>query len=339
MTIVKNAWYVACAGKDLQERPLGRNICNEPMALFRTESGQAHALRDLCPHRKAPLSMGRVSGETLRCIYHGLAFNGAGQCTHIPSQDAIPPRACVRSFPVREQYGLIWVWPGDPALADSGLLPERPWLEDEAWDRDVVQYFNVKAAYTLMGDNLLDLSHVAFLHHPSIGFNPKLLEKDPLQTRVDEGAVSNERIFVGTTQAPAHKAWHEFPGEITRVQQSRWTPPGNVTVLVRNEDASKQVDLRADHFITPETEGTHHYFVVISRNFRIGDAALSAQLDRDTRAVHMEDVEIAEAQQRMRGLFPDVPEMGLMADKGVRAAKRILDELIAKEQPRIPVSA
>lgn len=331
MTILKNHWYVACTGTELTAQPLGRTVCNDPIAFFRTESGKAHALLDLCPHRKAPLSMGRVDGESLRCVYHGMAFSGQGQCTHIPSQDIIPPRACVRSYPVQERFGLVWIWPGDPTLADASPLPERPWMEQPDWNHDVVQHFAVKANYALMGDNLLDLSHVAFLHASSIGFNPDLLEHDPLQTHVDGDAVTNERVFINTTQAPAHRAWQEFAGRVTRVQRSTWTPPANVTVLVRNEDDMQQVDMRADHFITPETENSHHYFIVVSRNFKVDDRALSRQLDADTHAVHLEDVEIAEAQQRMNTRFPDVRSMALKADKAVTASHRILARLEEQE--------
>lgn len=331
MMMLKNHWYVACSSSELTTRPLARTVCNDPVAFFRAQSGKAHALLDLCPHRKAPLSMGHVDGETLRCVYHGMAFAGDGRCTHIPSQDVIPPRACVRSFPVQERYGLVWIWPGDAALAHATPLPERPWLERPDWNRDVVQHFAVKAHYALMGDNLLDLSHVAFLHASSIGFDPKLLGQDPLQTHIEGHAVTNERVFVNTSQAPAHRAWHEFSGPVTRVQRSTWTPPANVTVLVRNEDGAQQIDMRADHFITPETEGSHHYFIVVSRNFRTQDPALSSQLDRDTRAVHLEDVEIAEAQQRMNERFPDVRSMALKADKAVTASHKILAQLAQHE--------
>lgn len=339
MTILKNHWYVACTSQELTVRPLARTVCNDPIAFFRTQSGQAHALLDLCPHRKAPLSMGHVDGESLRCVYHGMAFSGQGKCTHIPSQDIIPPRACVRSYPVQERFGLVWIWLGDPALAPDSPLPERPWMEQSDWNHDVVQHFAVKANYALMGDNLLDLSHVAFLHASSIGFNPNLLEKDPLQTRIEDDSVTNERVFVNTTQAPAHRAWHEFDGLVTRVQRSTWTPPANVTVLVRNEDEAQQVDMRADHFITPETEDSHHYFIVVSRNFKVDDQALSRQLDADTRAVHLEDVEIAEAQQRMNMRFPDVRSMALKADKAVTASHRILERLEAQEaEQAVPIS-
>lgn len=333
MPILMNHWYVACTRHELAERPLGRDICNEAVVLYRGTSGTAHALRDLCPHRKAPLSMGRIEGDALRCAYHGMRFASDGRCDHIPSQDAIPRQACVRAFPVQERYGLVWIWPGDPALAEAQPLPARPWLEQPDWNHDVLQHFPVRAAYTLMGDNLLDLSHVAFLHGTSIGFDPRRLENDPLQMRIVEGEVINERIFENTEQAPAHRAWHAFPGKVRRVQRSAWSAPANVTVLVRNEAEGVQVDLRADHFITPATHDSHHYFIAVSRNFRIEDAELSAKLDAGTRAVHLEDVAIAEAQQRMNQRYPEVKEVALRADRAITAAHRMLDQLASREAP------
>lgn len=323
--MLKNVWYVACTSQELQAgAPLARVICNEPVVLFRTDNGSPSILRDVCPHRLAPLSKGTVENNTLRCIYHGMAFNGQGQCVSIPSQDAIPPRAHVRSYPSQERYGLIWIFPGNPELASDTALPHRPWRESSQWNTDVVQYFNVQANHSYMSDNLLDLSHVAFLHSASIGFDARRLGNDPLEVHTEGQCVRTQRIFHNTQQAPAHKAWHELAAPITRTQMAEWTPPGNVTVLVRNENESEQVDLRADHFITPETDTSHHYYVALSRNFRVNDTTFSQQLDRDTRIVHMEDVDITQAQQRNQQWAANDPPMGLKADKAVREAHAIM---------------
>ena len=331
--MLKNFWYVACTSLELENHPLARIICNEPVVIFRQADTLPAALKNVCPHRQAPLSMGQVSGDTLQCVYHGITFNGKGRCVHIPSQDIIPPRAHIRSYPTQERYGLIWVFPGDPALADSTPLPHRPWRETEGWDTKVIQYFHVKANAGLMADNLLDLSHVAFLHASSIGFDPRRLEQDPLEITVENHRICSSRFFENTQQAPAHRAWQPLESPVNRTQLAEWTPPGNVSVLVRNENDSTRIDLRADHFITPETDHSHHYFVALSRNFRIDDDAFSSQLDADTRRVHLEDVAIAEAQQSMKPWTANEPPMPLKADKAVSAAHRILASLTLAEAP------
>lgn len=331
MKFLRNSWYVACRSTDLVDKPLGRVICDEPVCLYRLASGEPAIISNVCPHRKAPLSMGYVEGDLLRCRYHGMGFNREGRCVHIPSQDTIPSKAHIRSFKTLERYGLVWIWPGDQALSDESLLPDLPWRLNSAWNVDLIQYFHVKAPHRMMSDNLLDLSHVAFLHADSIGFDPRRLENDPLEVTIETRSIKTRRVFRNTHQALAHKAWQQLQEPIDRIQEAEWTPPGNVSVLVRNQNSEATVDLRADHFITPEMANTHHYYVALARNFRIDDATLSLQLDDDARRVHQEDVEIAEAQKTMAEIAPDVPEMALRADKGVTASHRILAALAAAE--------
>lgn len=332
--MLKNYWYVACTADELSETPIGRIICGEPVVIFRQENGQAAILRNVCPHRQAPLSMGTVQGGVLRCRYHGMEFDAQGKCVHIPSQDVIPPRSHIKSYPSQERYGLIWIWPGDPELADANALPQLPWREDPSWNSDIVQYFHVKSAHILMNDNLLDLSHVAFLHADSIGFDSKRLEDDPFEVTIEDSYISTRRVFNNTMQAPAHKAWRELKEPIDRTQLAEWRPPCNINVLARNENHEAQVDLRADHLITPETESTHHYFIAMSRNFRIDDEALTRKLDEGARKVHSEDVEIAEAQQEMKRWTGGTPDMALKADKALTAAHKILARLAQQEASR-----
>lgn len=326
-------WYVACSSQELTDTPLARVICNEPVVIFRPTQGQVAILRNVCPHRRAPLSMGRVEGGVLRCAYHGMAFNDQGRCVHIPSQDIIPPRSHIRSFPAIERYGLVWIWTGDAEQADPSKLPTLPWREDSGWNSDIVQYFHVNSEAALMVDNLLDLSHVAFLHASSIGFEAGRLEDDPLEVHIDENSVSTQRVFKNTRQAPAHKAWRALAEPIDRTQLAQWFPPSRVHVLARNENDDAQVDLRADHFITPESTNSHHYFIAMSRNFRVDDHALTAQLDEGARTVHLEDVEIAEAQQALRPWTADSPDMALKADKAISAAHRIVERLRKAQTP------
>src|SRR5436309_892193 len=120
MPYAKNAWYVAAWSHDLKaDHPLGVQILGEPIVLWRGQQGRIAALEDRCAHRLAPLSLGRCEGESLRCMYHGLLYNAAGIVTEIPGQDAIPPQAKVRPYPVIDRHSWIWVWLGDAGAADE----------------------------------------------------------------------------------------------------------------------------------------------------------------------------------------------------------------------------
>lgn len=120
-----NAWYVAAWDHEVTARGiLARRVCDRPLALYRTADGRVAALADACWHRLAPLSKGKLVGdEEIQCPYHGLRYNAAGRCTHMPAQKTINPSATVPSYPAVERYRYVWVWLGDPDLADPDTIP------------------------------------------------------------------------------------------------------------------------------------------------------------------------------------------------------------------------
>jgi len=329
----QNHWYAACRSRDLGAAPLARTICDRPLVLFRGPNGLPAALRDYCSHRRAPLSLGQVVDGVLRCPYHGLRFDTGGQCVHIPTQKDIPAAAHIPAWPVTERYGFVWVWIGDAARADLGLVPALPWREEAGWDTEIIQYFPVRAGWMLMNDNLLDLSHVAFIHANTIGFDPGALADDPLVTESAGGLIRNTRVFRDVVPPPVHRAWHDWPGRVTRTSISEWRPPACVTILVRNEDATTKLDLRIDHCMTPATATTHHYFVAIARNFQVGNAVFGARLDDGNERVHREDLAMVEAQQRVIDATPGHFDMLLTQDGALRSAHRILKKLADSSPP------
>ena len=126
-----NSWYVAAWNHELIDgKKLARTILERPIVLYRGASGKVVALDDRCCHRAAPLSMGRVEGDDIRCMYHGMKFASDGKCIQIPGQDNIPPKLGVRSYPVVERYNLIFIWTGDPEMADPKLILDYPPLDD-----------------------------------------------------------------------------------------------------------------------------------------------------------------------------------------------------------------
>jgi vanillate O-demethylase monooxygenase subunit len=172
MTYLRNAWYMAGWDRDFEAgTPRAETILGEPIAFYRNDDGVV-AMEDRCVHRLAPLSRGRCEGANLRCMYHGLLFDPSGQCIEIPGQDIIPKAARVRTYPVVERHAGIWIWMGDPALADEALIPPFTGYRDPAWAMEPGR-MDYAAPAKLIHDNLLDLSHIAYVHLNSFsGGNP-----------------------------------------------------------------------------------------------------------------------------------------------------------------------
>lgn len=172
MPYLLNTWYVAGWSEDVQPGALmSRTLLEQPVLMFRDSGGVPRALLDRCPHRFAPLSMGRLSddGQSVQCAYHALRFDGHGACVHNPHGDGrIPPAAKVRTYPLVERYGVLWIWMGDAAKADAALIPDFSLIDPEHWHVGK-RYLHAKANYVLETDNIMDLSHVEFLHPSTLG--------------------------------------------------------------------------------------------------------------------------------------------------------------------------
>ena len=335
MTLLRDFWYVAAQGSEITSTPLRRTILEVPTVFFRASDGSVTALLDICSHRGAPLSLGKVADDEIRCPYHGLRFDARGRCTHIPGQEKIPATAHVRAFSVHETHGIVWIWTGDADLADPATIPRTPWRDDPAWNSDTVYSYHVNASHLLMTDNLLDLGHVAFVHAETIGFDASRLENDPLVTEIEESRIRNTRVIPNVPPGPTVRGWGNFAGSVERTSISEWVPPCFTFINFINQDSTARVELRIDHLITPETQTTHHYWVMISRNFRIHDDDLTKQMYEDNDRVHHEDLEIVEATQRSITSRPAFREMAIRQDRGLIAAHRILDRLAVSKTPRV----
>ena len=165
---VKNCWYVAAWNYELSDGFLARTIVNEPVVLFRAQDGRPVALEDRCCHRSLPLSLGKQVGDLVQCGYHGLEFNLDGACVRVPGQSTVPPGARVHAYPVIEKWRWVWIWMGDPALADEALIPDFHWNEDPDWVA-VGDVYRANCDYRLIVDNLMDLSHIQFVHVSTLG--------------------------------------------------------------------------------------------------------------------------------------------------------------------------
>ena len=338
---VRNAWYVAAASDEIGAAPLGRTICGQRMVIFRGAGGAVSVLEDFCPHRGAPLSLGRVRDDgAIVCGYHGLVMGGDGRCVGMPGQRVRPT---IRAYPAIERYGFIWVWPGDKRLADLAHLHHLAWAESSEWTYAGGQY-HVACDYRLMIDNLMDLTHETYVHATSIG-QPEIEEAAPA-TRVEGNSAITSRFMSNISAPPFWRAAlrgnhlaDDVP--VDRWQICRFTPPSQVMIEVgvahaghggHEAPAEKKASSIVVDFITPETETSIWYFWGMARNFNIEDATLTATIRDGQATIFREDVGILEAQQRNLTEQPDRNLMRLNIDMGGFEARRILERLVAEEQ-------
>ncbi len=338
-TFPLNAWYAAAWSHEVGKRePLARTVCNKKMVLWRKSDSTVAALEDVCWHRLAPLSLGWLEKDNVVCRYHGLAFDGKGQCTHMPSQDKLNPQAKVHAYPVVERFRYIWVWPGDPALADPALLPDMQWNDDPAWEGDGKTMF-AKCNYRLFVDNLMDLTHESFVHATSIG--NKHVAEQPMTTTHSGRTVTSTRWMTDVDAPPFWRAQLGKLGNVDRWQIIRFEAPCTVVLDVGvaptgtgapQGDRSKGVNGRVLNTITPETETSCMYFWTLLRNYNLRDQSHTNQLREANAGIFLEDQVVVEAQQRAILENPHMPLRNLNIDAGSMRARKIVDEMIASEQ-------
>jgi vanillate O-demethylase monooxygenase subunit len=202
LDFVRNGWYAAAWAHDVGDAVLARTFLDEPVILYRTSDGEAVALTDRCAHRAYPLSLGTRIGDTIRCGYHGFTDDGTGRCVAIPAQEHIPAAYRVRRYPTIERGGLVFIWMGDPALADPGDLPDlfELGLTDPRFHVDIGGLNTWQNRYQLINENLLDLSHIEFLHFGTIG-TPNVAAS-PVVTTVHANAIEATRTSTNSAARP-----------------------------------------------------------------------------------------------------------------------------------------
>lgn len=347
---LKNTWYVACTPDEIEGKPLGRQICGERIVFFRGPDGAAAAVEDFCPHRGAPLSLGSMRDGHLVCGYHGLRMGVDGHCVSMPGQRASLVPA-IRSFPVIERYGFIWVWTGDAELADPAKLHHLAWAEDPQWAYGGGLY-HVQCDYRLMIDNLMDLTHETYVHASSIG-QPEIEEAAP-STRVEGDEVVTSRFMENIKPPPFWQAALRGNGLADDVLCDRWqicrfSPPSHVLIEVGvahaghggyEADAKYKASSIVVDFITPESDTSIWYFWGMARHFKPNDDALTDVIRTGQGKIFAEDLEMLEAQQRNLLAQPDRRLMRLNIDAGGVHSRKIIERLLkAEAQARAALDA
>ncbi len=326
---LRNSWYVAAWDREVARAPLARMFLGEPVVLYRKADGTPVALEDRCCHRHLPLSMGKVEGDELRCGYHGLRFDASGRCTEIPGQSSIPPQARVRSYPLLEKYGWLWIWMGEPARADPARLPNWWWAEHPDWKFSRPDPIHVRCNYQLVADNVLDVTHLAYVHAGSIG-NASITEF-PATVEREKNLVRLTRWIRDRPPPPLYRDAGAFRGNVDRWQIVEHVPPCFSVNFAGCEDGATRIDLMALSAPTPETERTTHYFFGFVRNFKLDDPAVNRVFEVDLVGVFNEDIPVLEAQQRMLELGRGAPRVDIAVDAAPLAARRMLQAMLDQE--------
>ena len=347
LSILKNAWYAAAFSDEVTDKPLARTLIDEKLVLFRGKDGVVGLILNRCPHRFAPLSAGRQVGDTLECPYHGLRFSREGKCVYNPHarNKGRLSAADIPSWPVMEKYGIIWFWPGDPARADPATLPRIEFLERPEEYAVVKGLIHVGGHYELVVDNLLDLSHAAFIHPQFNGGSnapEEILAATKQRLERRERSVVNHRTRSGLGPSSAHV--HLFGMDpavpVETDLTMTWHPPAMLDFALgswtTDQTREEGIHIPQLHVITPETEFTAHYFFINGRNRRQDDQEVDrALLDFFEMAFARQDEPMIEMVQANMGAISDINELNpvlLPTDAAPVTARRMLAALIQSER-------
>jgi phenylpropionate dioxygenase-like ring-hydroxylating dioxygenase large terminal subunit len=340
---LRNCWYVAAWDHELIDGVLlPRTLLNDRVVLYRGDSGAVAALQDRCPHRGALLSKGRREGDSVRCMYHGIRFDQTGHCTQIPGQDMIPPKLRVRSYPIVERNHLVWIWMGDPALADPASIVDFPYLSDPRW-KGIPDYLHYDANYLLIMDNLSDFAHLAFVHTKTLGGSEEyaFVTKPVAIERLERG-FRVERWHMNSASPPFHrKVIANKADKVDRRNIANMHIPGifymETMFAPAGQGAEKgnlanAKEYRNCQFMTPETERTTHFFWAYLNDFEGNDATISRSLHASLVEGFMEDKAIIERQQVTLDEDPSFQMLAIMADAPLSHFRRVLGTLIEAEK-------
>jgi vanillate O-demethylase monooxygenase subunit len=290
-----------------------------------------NALEDRCPHRRYPLSLGRLDGDVIECNYHGYRIADDGVCVGVAEQPDQPKASVVR-FPLVERDGLIWIWPGDPAKADPADIPDTWWLSDPGWTH-VQGNVGLKARQILLVENLLDLTHETFLHPGSIG--NAAVAATPIDVTSDTKSVSFIRHMIGIEAPPFYQKSMGLTSPIDRWQDGDFYAPGvfvlNIRLAPTGTEEPEGFHMKVLYGMTPATDTTTHDFFCLGRDYRIEDAELSEFQLNQQLAVMQEDIDALEIQEVMVASDPGMLESSIRSDVAGVRGRRLLDKMAKAE--------
>ena len=330
--VVRNEWYVVAFSHEVDSvRPLLRFCCGDRIVLFRTAEGAPVALHDRCPHRGSPLSLGKIAEDTLQCPYHGFRYAASGRCVRVPSQATILPELSVHSYPAAERGGFVWVWPGAAEAADPALLPDcfDFGLDRPGWTASPYLMLEIKANYALLFENLLDTSHISFLHGTAL--DGGRMATSTFRIESEGKIVRIIRELKGDTPTPSNTKQYGLNGITLFDRQLMSIAYLPNLHIIRNTFTFPERPGHPPHVrinvmpITPSRENEHYQFLTLTTSY---PESHPPELVEGMRAVLTEDLVVLEAIQALYDEGgPYLPEWSVNADVAGLRARRKLAEL------------
>ena len=339
MTFLKNCWYCAGWSADLGASPVGRTFLGEEVVLFRDSKGEAKALAGTCPHRFAPLRLGKVVGDNIQCGYHGLEFDPSGQCVLNPhGSGTVPPGTKVRAYPLVERHGAMWIWMGDGALADETKIPAFDFMSDKTRWAGTGGHIRMEVSYELLIDNLLDLTHATYLHPGTLGVDEDSSATMKYDFAVEGDVIRSKYLFGNVPPTPLFSLLTSEPLVDIDTIMSLYPATNlllDISIGASGEDFRDATKVPSAHLLVPETETTSHYFYAVARSSdldnaeltkRMGEIVLSAFADEDAPMIDA-------CQAGMKGQdFWSLKPVVLETDIAAVQARRILKKMLQQEQ-------
>lgn len=313
--VLQAEWLPAAYARDIEASPVSAVVMGERIVLFRT-SGGVRAFRDLCIHRGAALSLGRCSGDTIVCPYHGWEYDGEGQCVKIPQQppaQAIPAKAKATAYACREAFGIVWVHIGD---GEDPELPEYPEYDDPDYRTVLCGPFALSASAPRVVENFLDVGHLAFLHEGYLG--------DPEHSEISDYQVYREPGRIRSTEIDVFQPNPDGGGE-SRVNRYVYEVLKPTVARLKKYDPESGAAFTMLFAVLPVENVGSKVFALVSRNYDLnapGEPIAAFQqmiIDQDTYMVESQRPELLPLDLQA--------EMHLKADRLSIAYRQWLREL------------
>ena len=351
---LQDCWYVIAWDHEIPSAQstelFTRTVLGEPILIYRLLDGSFNALQDRCPHRLAPLSKGRREGDAVRCGYHGLKFDAAGRCVEAPGIAIVPAKACVKTYPVALKNKWLFVWMGDPARADLALLPDNFSNDHPDW-QNKPGYMHYDTPYLLICDNLLDFSHLSYVHEKTLGGSPQIAQAVPQiePTQDAHGAQNGIKVTRRVPNVPAppfYQRFRQFDEPLDRWFIYEFLLPGSLLmhsggcpVSDAPDDLRRAVQLHSCQTLTPETATSTHYFFQQSHRLNATDTPLDAaaasaiteSIFNSLLGAFNEDRDMISAQHRNILLNPQAPMLPLAMDSALTQFRRLLAQRLAAQ--------